>query len=259
MHIINQVENDMISYEQGSQAIKIEYDVLSEQSLQWVERGLSVLGGLGLIMAGAAMCTTGFGCIVGGYLGLHGANSIQEGVTGEDGFLKSAYKEMAEHIGMSESTGALAYDLIDVGISIKGKLKLVPKIDKTFKSSKVYPAAKAFKLFHYGRQDLTRAYKQMSKLFLMLEIVGDSLSLFKIYKETKNIMVKDDNSDNADLFIAHPEEITNTEEVIENCSLVIRITGSESDTDNQPNYWLCKRIDGTEYLKYYDGHIQEKE
>lgn len=77
--IVHQVDHGELSYEDGSKKIKDEEKSLGEQSVEWVVRGLSVLGGIGLMMTGVAMCTTGIGCIIGRYIAAHGANSIQEG------------------------------------------------------------------------------------------------------------------------------------------------------------------------------------
>lgn len=256
-HIVNQVESGAMSYEQGSEAIKSEEKSLWDQSIDWIGRGLSVLGGAGLIMTGIAMCTTGVGCILGTYVAAHGVNSIQEGVTGKDGFLKSVYQDAAEGLGMSKETGSLAYDLVDIGISVHGKLKLVPKIDKSFAINEYNLVnSTKFKLFHYGRKDLIQAYRQMNKWLLGSEILSDSISLYKIYEEAENILVKDNESSETNLYISKPEQIDNIEKIVDSCAIVIRITGNESDADDQPNYSLCTRLDGTTYRQYVDGHIE---
>ncbi|MWP46775.1 hypothetical protein [Gilliamella sp. Pas-s27] len=59
------------------------------------------------------------------------------------------------------------------------------------------------------------------------------------------------------LYISNPEQIDNIEKIVDSCTIVIRITGSESDVDDQPNYSLCTRLDGTTYRQYFDGHIEE--
>lgn len=257
-HIVNQVESGAMSYEQGSKAIKSEEKSLWDQSIHWAIRGLSVLGGIGLMATGVAMCSTGAGCILGSYLAAHGVNSIQEGYTGKDGFLKSVYQDAAVGLGMSKEAGSLAYDLVDIGISLHGKLKLVPKIDKSFAINQYNRAnSTKFKLFHYGRKDLTQAYRQMNKWFLSFEIMSDGLSLHEIYEEAENILVKDNESSETNLYISNPEQIDNVEKIVDSCAIVIRVTGNESDVDNQPNYSLCTRLDGTTYRQYFDGHIEE--
>ena len=105
--IVEQVDSGAMTYEQGAEKIKEEEDSLWEQSGTWIVRGISILGGALLISTGAAMCTTGVGCVIGSYIGLHGVNSIQEGLTGGDGFLKSTYQAAARELGMSESVGTL--------------------------------------------------------------------------------------------------------------------------------------------------------
>ncbi|MFQ1020160.1 DUF4225 domain-containing protein [Gilliamella sp. CG13] len=204
------------------------------------------------------MCTTGVGCILGAFVAAHGVNSAQEGFTGEDGFLKSAYQDAAVGLGMSKETGSLAYDLVDIGISLHGKLKLVPKIDKSFAINQYNRAnSKKFKLFHYGRKDLIQAFRQMNKLLLSSEILSDGISLYKIYREAENILVKDEESSETNLYISNPEKIDNIEKIVDSCAIVIRVTGNESDADDQSNYSLCTRLDGTTYRQYFDGHIEE--
>ncbi|MCX8602059.1 MULTISPECIES: DUF4225 domain-containing protein [unclassified Gilliamella] len=257
-NIVNQVESGAMSYEQGSEAIKSEEKSLLDQSIHWALRGLNVLGGAGLMVTGIAMCTTGVGFILGSYIAAHGANSIYEGITDEDGFIKSVYQDAAVRLGMSKEAGSLAYDLVDIGLSVHGKLKLVPKIDKSFainQYNRTNPAK--FKLFHYGRKDLTQAYRQMNKWLLSSEIMSDSLSLYEIYQEAENILVKDKENGDTNLYISNPEQIDNIEKIVDNCAIVVRITGRESDIDDQSNYSLCTRLDGTTYRQYFDGHIEE--
>ncbi|MCX8617592.1 DUF4225 domain-containing protein [Gilliamella sp. B2923] len=258
MHIVNQVESGAMSYEQGSEAIKSEEKSLLDQSIQWAARGLSVLGGVGLMATGIAMCSTGMGCILGLYVAAHGANSLIEGITDEDGFLKSVYQDAAVGLGMSREVGSLAYDLVDIGLSVHGKLKLVPKIDKSFAINQYNRANSAkFKLFHYGRKDLTRAYRQMNKWLLGSEIVSDVFSLSEIYEKSKNILFKNNELNETNLYISNPEQIDNIEKIVDSCAIVIRITGQKSDVDDTPNYSLCTRLDGTTYRQYFDGHIEE--
>ena len=114
-----------------------------------------------------------------------------------------------------------------------------------------------FKLFHYGRKDLIQAYKQMNKWLLGSEIASDVISLNEIYKEAENILVKDNESSETNLYISNPEQIDNVEKIVDSCAIVIRVTGNESDADDQSNYSLCTRLDGTTYRQYFDGHIEE--
>lgn len=227
--IVQQVENDLMKYEEGSQKIAAEERSLWEQSIEWVTRGLSVLGGTGLIMAGVAMCTTGVGCIVGAYLATHGINSIQEGVTGNDGFLRASYQEGAKQLGMSASVGDLAYDMIDLGVSVKGKLKLVPKLDDFGDPVR--------KLWYYGRQDLVRMYNQMNNWLLKAEIASDMISLNSVIEEVKNIIVFDKATQETSIGISEPENIKNVGEVIDSCEYVILITFE--DNPKYKGYYRC--------------------
>ena len=187
------------------------------------------------ISTGAAMCTTGVGCVIGSYIGLHGVNSIQEGLTGGDGFLKSTYQAAARELGMSESVGTLVYDLVDIGISIRGKLELVPKINELGKPIR--------KLWHYGRQDLVRHYTQMKEVVLLGEIGVDLISLISIFKDVENVFFYNKETDESELVIPESETITNVGELVHSCNFVSVRDG----TDGVREYYLCTTPDGEQY------------
>lgn len=168
MLIVDQVESGQKSYEQGSAELKKTEKDIVDQSIDWVVNGLSILGGLGMTGAGIALCSTGVGCLIGAPLIAHGVNGIYEGSIGFyegssdiDGPLRQGYKKTAKALGFDESVGVLAYDLVDLGISIKGKFKLVPKLTKVYDERKIKP----FVLFRYGREDLDYAFKQTKCMF----------------------------------------------------------------------------------------------
>ena len=234
--IVEQVDSGAMTYEQGAEKIKKEEEDLLEQSLIWAERGIAILGGLAMIATGAAMCTTGVGCVIGAYVGAHGLNSIQEGVTGQDGFLKSTYQAAARELGMSELVGTLVYDLVDIGISVRGKLKLVPKKDEL--------GTPVRKLWHYGRQDLVRHYTQMKKLALAGEVFLDVISLISIFDDVKNVFFYNKETDEPALVVPESETITNVRDLADSCQIVIVMTFSD---EVPPHYYLCTRPNGEQY------------
>ena len=233
--IVEQVDSGAMTYEQGAEKIKEEEDSFWEQSGTWIVRGVSILGGLAMITTGAAMCTTGVGCVIGAYVGAHGLNSIQEGVTGQDGFLKSTYQAAARELGMSESVGTLVYDLVDIGISVRGKLKLVPKKDEFGTPIK--------KLWHYGRQDLVRHYTQMKETALLGEIGVDVISLISIFKDAENVFFYNKDTDESELVIPESETITNVGELVHSCEFV----SVRESNDGVREYYLCTTPDGEQY------------
>ena len=233
--IVERVDSGAMTYEQGAGKIKEEEKSLSEQSREWIIRGLSIFGGLAMIATGAAMCTTGIGCVIGAYVGAHGLNSIQEGVTGQDGFLKSTYQAAARELGMSESVGTLVYDLVDIGISVRGKLKLVPKKDEL--------GTPVRKLWHYGRQDLVRHYTQMKKLALAGEVGVDLISLQNLFKDFKNVLFHNNDTDESELVIPESETITNVGELVHSCEFV----SVRESNDGVREYYLCTTPDGEQY------------
>lgn len=256
--IIKDVESGQISYEQGSSELKKEEKNLVDQSIDWIINGLSVLGGLGMTIGGIGLCSTGFGCLIGAPLIAHGLNGVYEGGMGfyegnsdVQGPLREGYKATAKALGFDESVGNLAYDLVDLGISVKGKLKLVPKLSKVYDTRKIKPMA----LFYYGRKDLDYAFKQVSKPLLSLQIFGDLIGITKIKKDLKNAFVFDKESGNLMLSLSEPEKITNIKYVVEHCESVILITGNPS---SPPYYYRCLDKNGNPYKVSIDGQLMDE-
>ena len=233
--IVEQVDSGAMTYEQGAGKIKEEEKSLLEQSVTWGLRGIAIFGGLAMITTGAAMCTTGVGCVIGSYVGLHGVNSIQEGLTGGDGFLKSSYQAAAQELGMSESVGTLVYDLVDIGISVRGKLKLVPKMNEF--------GTPVRKLWHFGRQDLVKHYTVMKKKALAGEIIVDIASLASIFDDVKSVFFHNNDTDESELVIPESETITNVGELVHSCNFVSVRDGNNGVRE----YYLCTTPDGEQY------------
>ncbi|MDF7669775.1 PAAR domain-containing protein [Orbaceae bacterium ESL0721] len=246
--IIYQVDTDNISYTEGAEAIKEEEKSLWQQSSEWLSRGLSIFGGVGLITAGVAMCTTGVGCVIGSYLGAHGVNSIQEGITGNDGYLRTAYQNVAEWAGGEKEYGDLVYNSVDLLFSGYGLLKSVPKIDKFTNTAK-------FKLWKHGKQDLEKAYKQMSKIGLITEATSDIFNLYSIKTNIKNLLLIDKKTKEVALSIKEPEKIINVGEIIDSCMYVMVVTD-----DNNPanrDYYECTKPSGEIYKIFADNAYEE--
>ncbi|AHN26852.1 Uropathogenic specific protein [Gilliamella apicola] len=233
--IVEKVDSGAMTYEQGAEKIKEEEKSLLEQSVTWGLRGIAIFGGLAMITTGAAMCTTGVGCVIGSYVGLHGVNSIQEGLTGGDGFLKSSYQAAARELGMSESVGTLVYDLVDIGISVRGKLKLVPKMNEF--------GTPVRKLWHFGRQDLVKHYTVMKKKALAGEIIVDIASLVSIFDDVKSVFFHNNDTDESELVIPESETITNVGELVHSCNFVSVRDGNNGVRE----YYLCTTPDGEQY------------
>jgi len=241
--IVTEVESGQKPYEQGRNELKKEEKNIEEQAKEWVLSGLSVLGGIGMTMAGVALCTTGWGCIIGAFLVGHGANGIEEGVRGiitgdsnQSGFLKDAYKASARGLGFDEGVGELAYDLVDLGISVHGKLQLIPKLNEYGNPVR--------KLFYYGRKDLEMAYKQMSKRLLAAEIFSDVIALSSAVKQAGKLFILDKTTNQVNMVVGEPESVTNVGDIVENCELYIKITGYHNE---EPGYYRCTDAQGERY------------
>ena len=261
--IVTQVDNGSISYAEGSEEIQKEKKSLWEQSILWIKNGLSVLGGMGQTMAGFALCDTGIGCMLGAPLVAHGVNGAYEGGAGiyngvmnqidggnrsleVEGSLRKAYQTAFKSLGFDASVGSIAYDAFDIGVSFYGKVKLIPKLNEF--------GNPIFKLFRYGKKDLEMAYKQMSKNLLALEIAGDTLAVYDFLAEISNAFILNKDSEQVIMTVREPETITNVKQIVDDCHLVITITGDDEDV---PAYYLCKRNNNTEYRKDFDGNIIE--
>ncbi|WP_276895239.1 DUF4225 domain-containing protein [Frischella perrara] len=262
-NIVSQVDNGSISYAEGSEEIQKEKKSLWEQSILWIKNGLSVLGGMGQTMAGFALCDTGIGCMLGAPLVAHGVNGTYEGGAGlyngvmnqidggnrsleVEGPLRKAYQTAFKSLGFDASVGSIAYDAFDIGVSFYGKVKLIPKLNEF--------GNPIFKLFRYGNKDLEMAYKQMSKNLLALEIAGDTLAVYDFLAEISNAFILNKDSEQVIMTVREPETITNVKQIVDDCHLVITITGDDEDV---PAYYLCKRNNNTEYRKDFDGNIIE--
>ena len=261
--IVSQVDNSSISYAEGSEEIQKEKKSLCEQSILWIKNGLSVLGGMGQTMAGFALCDTGIGCMLGAPLVAHGVNGTYEGSAGlyngvmnqidggnrsleVEGPLRKAYQTAFKSLGFDASVGSIAYDAFDIGVSFYGKVKLIPKLNEF--------GNPIFKLFRYGKKDLEMAYKQMSKRLLGLEILGDAFASGNLLKEIGNAFILNKDTEQIIMTVREPEKITNVKQIVDDCHLVITITGTDEDV---PGYYVCKRNDNTEYRKDFEGNIIE--
>ncbi|MEY1161487.1 MULTISPECIES: DUF4225 domain-containing protein [Providencia] len=241
--IVNQVESGQKSYEQGSAELKKEEKSLLEQSKDWIINGLSIFGGVGMIWAGGALCSTGLGCFIGAPLIAHGANGIYEGALGlyeghsdVQGPLREGYKATAKALGFSQEVGNLVYDLVDVGISIRAKLKLVPKLNEFGE------VEKPLFLKKHAQQDLEKAYRQMKKKLLSIELVSDTINLFKVKDDIEKAFFLDKKSNDVIMVVTEPEKVSNVKDIVEDCQLYIVVAG---DSENSV-YYKCTDDKGNE-------------
>ena len=261
--IVTQVDNGSISYAEGSEEIQKEKKSLLDQSILWLKNGLNVFGGVGMVMTGFALCDTGIGCVLGAPIMAHGINGTYEGSAGlyngvmnqidggnrsleVEGPLRKAYQSAVEALGFDASVGNIVYDAFDLGTSVKGKLKLVPKLNEF--------GNPIFKPFRYANKDLEMAYKQMSKHLLTLEISSDLFSIFDINRELLDAFILNKDTGQVIMTVQEPETITNVKQIVDDCHLVITITG---DNEDVPAYYVCRRNDNTEYRKDFEGNIIE--
>ncbi|MGF7409106.1 DUF4225 domain-containing protein [Providencia alcalifaciens] len=231
LNIVEEVESGQKSYEQGSAELKEEEKSLSEQSLDWFLNGMSILGGAGQIWAGGALCVTGGGCFIGAMLIAHGANNIYEGAVGiyeghsnAQGFLREGYQAAATELGFDKSVGTLAYDMADFGLSLHGKLKLLPK------RNEFNQVEKPLYLKKHARQDMERAYTRMRDELLQFELLNDAISIYKLKEDIKNAFFLDKQSGEVTMLVTEPEKITNVKQILtDDCHRYIVFTNDGID------------------------------
>ena len=260
-NIVSQVDNGSISYAEGSEEIQKEKTSLLYQSYLWVKNGLSVFGGIGQILSGVGMCETGLGCVFAAPLVAHGVNGAYEGGAGiyngvmnqidggnrsleVEGPLRKGYQSAVEALGFDVSVGSIVYDVFDLAVSVQGKLKLVPKLNEF--------GDRKFKLFWYGSQDFERAYKQMKDKLLYVEMLSDSTLAIEVIKQINNAFFYNKDNEQVIMTVKEPETITNVGQIVDDCYLVITVTGTNEDT---PAYYRCYASDNTEYRKDLEGNI----
>ena len=259
--IVAQVDNGSMSDAEGSEEIQKEKKSLFEQSYLWFKNGLSVLGGIGQTLTGVGLCETGIGCIFAAPIMAHGINGTYEGSAGlyngvmnqidggnrsleVEGPLRKAYQSAVEALGFDASVGNIAYDAFDLGVSVHGKLKLVPKLNEF--------GNPIFKLFRYGNKDLEMAYKQMRSKLLSVEIFSDTSLTFDIINQVNNAFFYNKDNEQVIMTVKEPETITNVGQIVDDCHLVITVTSTDEDV---PAYYRCKASDNTEYRKDLDNNI----
>jgi type VI secretion system secreted protein VgrG len=130
---------------------------LKEEGLNVLSRTADVVGGAGMVLGGAAACTTGVGCTGGAPLAALGASSIQEGWTGESGFARSAATS-----ALGPTAGNAATDIVNIGTSVTGLFKATLR-----------PGT--WKMFRNISSDFVPAYQTMTKTGLSVEIGGTAL------------------------------------------------------------------------------------
>ena len=83
---------------------------------------------------------------------------------------------------------------------------------------------------------------------------SDSIVIIDIIKNIGNAFILNKDKEQVIMTVKEPETITNVKQIIDDCHLVITITGTDEDA---PAYYLCKRNDNMEYRKDFEGNIIE--
>jgi len=140
------------------------------------------LGGAGQIGTGLALCSTLAGCVAGAPLIALGVNNIQEGLSGQDGFLRNLAESGAGQLGFSERTGSIAFSVFDAGTSIDALTLKVPKLgsvifDDGFRT-------KPIRLSRSLPSDFEPAFKQLTQFAIFRELALTAIGVGGSFQES---------------------------------------------------------------------------
>jgi len=144
---------------------------IKDEGLNVLGRTFTVVGGGGQVLLGGGLCTTGLGCVLGAPIATLGASNIQEGLTGEDGFVR----DFAQDI-LGETNGDYAVGALNLGTSIGGLSRSVLK---------PIPTSQSRPLFYNIPNDYAPAFTQSTNVGLGVEGIGSVLNLYDTYDRTK--------------------------------------------------------------------------
>jgi len=177
--VLEDVRNGRVRTEDAQKAIDFDWVLWTERALVISRQGIGLVAGSYQIVGGAALCATVTGCIVGLPLALHGGNNVSENFenlrTGRDDYVgpvRRLYQNASIAVGGSPSHGNMAYWGADIGLSVHGLLRKVR-------------GAGSWKLFKEIESDFVRAYTEMSKFSVRVDIAADVSTLEQAYQESK--------------------------------------------------------------------------
>lgn len=165
--------------------------VVSAHAIKKLDSWGYIINGVGLFIGGVQMVAGAgifiasvfhgnvIGLAAGAILVMHGLNGIQESYMNlrndqDDyvGMVKKAYIATAKYMGYSDSAGKVAYSLMDLSLSFYSAGKMILKPD-------------ARRLFHYIPSDYVRNFRTMGAPSLIIEGVGDTLSIKSAYDSSR--------------------------------------------------------------------------
>lgn len=175
--IVQDVVDGVISAQEGLETLWEEHEALRRKVGFYARNGVGVVAGvmqveLGVTTIGA---TRGLAAPVGGLLIAHGTNNIYEGFgnlyNGPDkeavtGPTRWAYQQLAGSV----HKGNLAYGAMDLGLSVYGVSRLIPKVG-------------SFRLFKRDPINYEPAHKQMGRFALALEGIVDATTVWSMLNE----------------------------------------------------------------------------
>ncbi|MFQ6573185.1 DUF4225 domain-containing protein [Pseudomonas sp. UM16] len=180
--VVRDVEERRLSPQEGLRELKTEQQSLLSQSNRIFKQTIGLIGGAVQITTGAGVCYGSAGTMcafLGAPLMVHGSNNLYENAmnlysarSDVQGPVRKAYKGAAKQLGYSEAGGNMAYLVGDLALSGAGVMQPVLKPD-------------AWRLFRFIRTDRERAFKQMSRETLVLEIGVDAITAEQLYDEYK--------------------------------------------------------------------------
>lgn len=147
---------------------------LDGNSSKYVLAGIGLLSGIGQIILGIGLDWTGVAVVPGTLLMVNGINNVYENAhilfLGKNviGPARIAYRASASFLGYDEDKADIVYGGVDLLLSGYGALRMSLKPE-------------AWRLFNYINTDYVRAWRNMGKGAMGLEIAADGATIETIY------------------------------------------------------------------------------
>lgn len=177
--VLEDVRNGRVRTEDAQKAIEFDWLLWTERALVISRQGIGLVAGSYQFVGGAVLCATGAGCVVGLPLALHGASNVYENFenlrTGRDdivGPVRTLYQKASIAVGGNASHGNMAYWGADIGLSVHGLLRKVR-------------GAGSWKLFREVESDFVRAYTEMGRFSISVDVAADVSTAEQAYQESK--------------------------------------------------------------------------
>lgn len=176
--IVRDIEEGNKAAAEGLKALKDEQVDLNRQSRNAEKYKIGLAAGIIQLIDAPQYFKAGIaGGIYGGFMAAHGMNNIYENASNlknetsnAQGWTRETYHWAAKQLGYTEAQANIAYGAVDIGMSVRSMVRLVPK-------------QQAWRLFRYLRADLERSWRQTRIGILATDVAADVFTADSMWDE----------------------------------------------------------------------------